>query len=116
MVNHGIDKSSLGRQLLLALLVNIATLFSSFASVFLRVKNTWFPSVFSLNSYLSYIRQIIEEMEARFGMPIVEELVELVEEVLPPPPGGPKADGGIDENEEEDGDGEENDEEKKSCR
>lgn len=55
-------------------------------------------------------------MEARFGMPIIEELVELVEEVLPPPPGGPEAEGGIDDNEEEDGDGEENDEEKKSCR
>ncbi|CAK7354736.1 unnamed protein product [Dovyalis caffra] len=61
------------------------------------------------------IYTIIEELEARFEMPVIEELVELVEEVLPPPPGQQKAEGGTDENEEEHGDGEENNEENEAA-
>ncbi|XP_034890846.1 uncharacterized protein [Populus alba] len=61
------------------------------------------------------IYTIIEEMDSRFEMPIIEELVELVEEVLPPPPGQPKAEGGTDENEEENGEGEENNDENKAA-
>ncbi|CAK7354726.1 unnamed protein product [Dovyalis caffra] len=53
--------------------------------------------------------------KACFEMPAIEELVELVEEVLPPPPSQQKAKGGIDENEEERGDGEENDEENEAA-
>ncbi|KAG5245094.1 calsequestrin [Salix suchowensis] len=61
------------------------------------------------------IYTIIEEMDSRFEMPIIEELVELVEEVLPPPPGQPKAEGGTGENEEENGEGEENNDENEAA-
>ncbi|KAL9356445.1 hypothetical protein Peur_049698 [Populus x canadensis] len=61
------------------------------------------------------IYTIIEEMDSRFEMPIIEELVELVEEVLPPPPGQPKAEGGTDENEEETGEGEEDTDENEAA-
>jgi hypothetical protein len=69
----------------------------------------------SLIIYFSYTWQIIEEMDSRFEMPIIEELVELVEEVLPPPPGQPKAEGGTDENEEETGEGEEDTDENEAA-
>ncbi|KAG6773476.1 hypothetical protein POTOM_020754 [Populus tomentosa] len=71
----------------------------------------------SLSCKVVYVglREIIEEMDSRFEMPIIEELVELVEEVLPPPPGQPKAEGGTDENEEENGEGEENNDENKAA-
>ena len=54
-------------------------------------------------------------MDSRFEMPSIEELVELVEEVLPPPPGQPKAEGGTGENEEENGEGEENNDENEAA-